>query len=75
MARVKHAFEDRDVEVGIGDYVGFKSDIEQYGQIVDVTSDYRGERLTLHNPNGFGGDYLRYATKTVEFASDCWAED
>jgi hypothetical protein len=32
------------------------------------------DRLTLENPDGFGGDYLRYAKTTVERASDCWID-
>lgn len=58
------------VTVKVGDVVGFKSDHEQYGKIVKIV----GDRLHLHNPNGFGGDYLRYATDTVECAGDCWID-
>jgi hypothetical protein len=56
--------------VKIGDTVGFKSDFEQYGKIIAIA----GDRLTLENPNGFGGEYLRYATQTTERASDCWID-
>lgn len=56
------------VSVKVGDVVGFKSDYEQSGKIVKID----GDRLTLSNPNGFGGEYLRYAKKTIERASDCW---
>ncbi len=56
--------------VKVCDSVGFKSDHEQYGKIVKI----EGNRLFLHNPNGFGGDYLRYATDTVECAGDCWID-
>jgi len=58
------------VEVKIGDHVGFKSDHEQYGKITAIS----GEMLTLENPNGFGGDYLRYATVTTEPADRCWMD-
>jgi FKBP-type peptidyl-prolyl cis-trans isomerase 2 len=54
--------------VKVGDVVWFKSDYEQAGRIVKI----EGDRLTLHNPHGFGGEYLRYATETVERAQDCW---
>lgn len=73
MAKVRGIGRDMDevmVEVKVGDYVGFKSDYEQYGEVVKID----GERLTLRNENGFGGEYLRYATETVEFACYCWKE-
>lgn len=54
--------------VYIGDYVEFKSDIEQCGKIVDI----RGHNLVLENPDGFPGDYLRYATETIETTDRCW---
>lgn len=64
------------VEVTIGDVVGFKSDYEQYGKIVAIKHDsWSGKRvLVLENPDGFGGEYLRYATKTEERADDCWKD-
>ena len=55
-------------KVKVGDHVGFKSDIEQSGKITKIEGDW----LTLENSNGFGGDYLRYATVTKQHASDCW---
>lgn len=57
-------------EIKVGDTVGFKSDYEQYGKVTKI----EGNRLHLHNPSGFGGEYLRYATDTVELASDCWVD-
>jgi len=61
-------------EVKVGDWVGFKSDYEQYGQIKEIRrSKFRNDaELVLFNENGFGGEYLRYAKTTVEHASDCW---
>ena len=56
--------------VKVGDFVHFKSDFEQGGTITKI----QGNKLTLENPDGFGGDYLRYATTTVEDARDCWLE-
>jgi hypothetical protein len=56
--------------VKVGDVVCFKSDYEQCGRIAKID----GDKLTLTNPNGFGGEYLRYAKKTIELASDCWIE-
>ena len=63
------------VDVKVGDWVGFKSDTEQHGQIVAIEYGDRWSRdvtLVLENKNGFPGDYLRYATRTTEYASDCW---
>jgi hypothetical protein len=67
---------DEPVTVKVGDVVGFKSDYEQYGKITAIENAKwgRGKLLTLENPNGFGGDYLRYATKTTESADDCWKD-
>jgi len=58
-------------EVKVGDIVGFKSDYEQYGEIINIEKD----SLTLYNPHGFGGYYLRYATRTVESADKCWLDE
>jgi len=60
--------------VKIGDYVSFKSDYEQCGKVVDIKDAWGGTMLVLENENGFGGDYLQYATRTQEMASDCWVE-
>jgi hypothetical protein len=62
--------------VKVGDYVCFKSDYEQCGKIVAIKPANwgNGKVLVLENESGFGGDYLRYATRTEELASDCWVE-
>jgi hypothetical protein len=60
--------------VRVGDWVGFKSDIEQHGQITKITEEYCYTKLHLHNDHGFSGEYLRYATDTVVDADDCWVE-
>jgi hypothetical protein len=57
--------------VKVGDWVGFKCDIEQYGKIVRIS----GDLLTLHNADGFDGAYIGGDTHTVEQASRCWLED
>jgi hypothetical protein len=66
------------VEVKIGDWVGFKSDYEQSGEIVAIKKVDRGWsvgwQLTLRNEHGFGGEYLRYATECVMDAEDCWVD-
>ncbi len=58
--------------VGVGDWVGFKSDIEQTGQIVEIIRGRYNVELVLANEDGFSGDYLRYAKRTTVFAADCW---
>lgn len=57
-------------EVKVGDWVCFKSDIEQSGKIVEI----RGNMLYLENENGFSGDYIGGETFTTELASDCWID-
>jgi hypothetical protein len=63
-------------DVKVGDFVGFKSDHEQYGRIVKIVrvDGYGRDQLHLHNPDGFSGEYLRYSTDTVECAGDCWID-
>jgi hypothetical protein len=57
--------------VKIGDWVSFKSDIEQSGQIFKIVDN----KLFLQaGPNGFQGDYISGAEATVELASDCWLD-
>lgn len=57
--------------VKVGQYVSFKSDIEQCGQIVKIN----GNVLTLFSDDeGFEGDYIGGSNYTTELASDCWIE-
>lgn len=56
--------------VTIGDWVGFKSDIEQSGKIIGIEGQY----LVLENVNGFSGGYIGGQTRTTERASDCWVD-
>jgi hypothetical protein len=59
------------VTVNVGDYVGFKSDIEQGGEIYKI----EGNRLYLRaGPNGFQGDYIGGQDTTVQRAEDCWLD-
>jgi len=62
------------VTVNIGDWVGFKSDIEQSGKIVDIKSSYMGVSLILENQSGFSGDYIGGETITTQLARDCWID-
>jgi transcription elongation factor len=62
-------------EVSVGDWVGFKSDIEQSGQIVEIKKTVCfGVSLVLQNNNGFHGDYIGGSTITTELARDCWID-
>jgi hypothetical protein len=61
-------------QVKIGDWVCFKSDIEQSGQIVEIKKSYMGYSLVLENKSGFHGDYIGGSTITTERAADCWIE-
>jgi hypothetical protein len=61
-------------EVSVGDYVGFKSDIEQSGKIVEIKKSYMGVSLVLQNNNGFHGDYIGGDTITTQLARDCWID-
>ena len=57
--------------VKVGDYVSFKCDIEQGGQIYKI----EGDRLFLRaGPNGFEGGYIGGQETTVQMASDCWID-
>ena len=62
------------VTVKIGDWVCFKADIEQSGQILEIKSSYMGPALVLENKSGFSGDYIGGDTITTELARDCWLE-
>ena len=57
--------------VKVGDYVCFKSDVEQCGKIVEIN----GNRLTLFRDyEGFEGGYIGGQNYTTEDADDCWIE-
>ena len=57
--------------VKVGDWVGFKCDIEQSGQIYKI----EGTRLYLRAGfDGFEGGYIGGNDTTVEESSDCWID-
>jgi hypothetical protein len=59
-------------QVKVGDWVCFKSDIEQCGRIDAILS---GNRLVLKpGANGFQGAYIGGLETTIERAEDCWIE-
>jgi len=60
-------------QVKVGDVVGFKCDIEQYGKIVEIKSGRRPV-LVLENEDGFDGEYIGGETKTEMDADDCWLD-
>lgn len=62
-------------DVKVGDWVCFKSDVEQSGKIVQIrTNSFGKAELILENANGFSGGYIGGNTRTVERAQDCWVE-
>jgi hypothetical protein len=60
-------------QVKVGDWVCFKSDIEQCGKIVQIKKGF-GDTLVLENKNGFQGDYIGGEERTQVSARDCWIE-
>ena len=63
---------DEEHEIEVGDWVGFKSDIEQHGKIKSIQ---RGRNtIILENQDGFEGDYIGGDTETIVFTDDVWKE-
>ena len=60
--------------VKIGDWVGFKCDIEQGGQITKITNENGRTILTLEDEDGFSGEYIHGETRTTMAAEDCWVD-
>ena len=56
-------------QIKVGDWVCFKSDYEQSGQVTKIHSN---GMLELHSEDGFGGEYLKYDTHTDVDPDDCW---
>ena len=62
-------------EVFIGDYVSFKADIEQGGQIIGITGSGSRTELRLQaGRDGFEGGYIGGDMETTVRAIDCWLE-
>jgi len=58
-------------EVKVGDYVGFKCDIEQSGKIIAIN----GNQLTLSSGcDPFEGGYIGGKFEYTEDADRCWIE-
>lgn len=67
---------DETLTFKVGDTVFFKSDIEQGGRLEEIIQDRGafgtgGIKFRISNPDGFPGEYLRYATETIEPAEVC----
>lgn len=58
-------------EVKKGDWICFKSDIEQGGYLIGIREGHPVE-LLLENQNGFDGAYIGGQTSTTVWAEDCW---
>ncbi len=61
-------------KVRVGDWVCFKSDIEQSGKIIKIQQGMFGPQLVLEREDGFEGDYIGGQERTVVSARDCWVE-
>ena len=63
---------EEECEIKVGDWVGFKSDIEQYGKIKSIQ---RGRNtLILTNEDGFDGEYIGGDTETLVWFQDVWVD-
>jgi hypothetical protein len=70
--RLKQAVVEGKV-VRVGNFVGFKIDVEQGGEITDIEmNDWGREILTIWNPDGFNGCRFPGETTVSLPASDCW---
>jgi hypothetical protein len=58
----------------LGDWISFKSDVEQCGKLVEIKRTYVGVSLVLENLMGFSGDYIGGDTITTVLARDCWID-
>lgn len=59
-------------QVTVGEWVGFKSDIEQSGRIAEIYRRNGRDYLVLDNPSGFEGEYIRGAKTITIRAEDAW---
>lgn len=58
--------------VTIGDFVFFKSDIEQAGTVSDIKKQFNRVVLVLESSDGFEGEYIGGDLVTEVDAEDCW---
>lgn len=63
--------------VKVGDFVSFKSDVEQSAEVIEIKtySGYRGKPLVFvvkAPADGFSGNYIGWAKTQEIFADDCY---
>jgi len=69
--KITNKYEE-ELEIEVGDWVGFKSDIEQYGKIKSIQ---RGRNtLILTNEAGFDGEYIGGDKETLVWFQDVWKD-
>lgn len=69
--KITNKYEE-ELEIEVGDWVGFKSDIEQYGKIKSIQ---RGRNtLILTNEDGFDGEYIGGDKETLVWFQDVWKD-
>jgi len=61
---------DEELEVNVGDWVGFKCDIEQEGRVKRINEYY----AVLENASGFEGGYIGGHTETRISVDELWIE-
>ena len=71
MMKIKNKYEE-ELEIEVGDWVGFKSDIEQHGEIKSIQRDRK--TLILTNKDGFHGEYIGGDTETLVWFEDVWKD-
>tara|TARA_B100000989_G_C19486906_1_gene447909 strand:+ start:575 stop:805 length:231 start_codon:yes stop_codon:yes gene_type:complete len=61
---------DESFEIEVGDWVGFKCDIEQEGIVKSIQRSRH--TLIVENPHGFHGDYIGGDTEALLAFDDVW---
>ena len=63
------------MQLGIGDSVSFKSDIEQSGTIIRIKKDIMGRKVfVLQSECGVEGEYIGGEDVIQVLASECWVD-
>lgn len=61
---------DEEFKIEVGDWIGFKSDIEQDGKVKQIQRSRRA--ILVENKNGFDGDYIGGDTEALIGFDDIW---
>ena len=61
---------EEEIEIELGDMVGFKTDIEQYGEVISLSRTY----VVVENKGGFCGDYIGGDTIAHVPTDDIWKD-